>query len=130
MSVTTPIQQRLTVQVLAPHGPRLGRVKVGVPPDAVAGEVGVSQEAALSIERAAVPVETIGEEEHNVGELLHLVPDVAVGDLPETKRGDGLPHLEGIPDGLVALVLAHLRGVVLYAARCEGAGRHVIISSL
>lgn len=76
------------------------------------------QEAPLAIERAAVTVETLGEEEHNVGKLLHLVPYVAVGDFPETKRGDALPHLEGLPDGLVGLVLTHFWGVVLYAEEC------------
>ena len=89
---------------------------MGVPADAVAREVGVRQEAPLAIEGAAVAVETLGEEEHDVSELLHLVTDVAVGDLAEGQGGHLLPHLEGLADGLVRLVLAHLGGVVLDAA--------------
>ena len=87
---------------------------MGVPTDAIAGEIGMRQEAPLAIERAAVSVETLSEEEHNVGKLLHLVSYVAVGDFPEAKRGDALPRLESLPDGLMGLVLTHLRGVVLY----------------
>ena len=89
---------------------------MGVPANAVAREVGVRQEAPLAIEGAAVTVETLSEEQHDVGELLHLVSDVAVGDLAEGQRGHALPHLEGLPDGLVGLELAHLGGVVLDAA--------------
>ncbi|KAG7271946.1 hypothetical protein CRUP_007717 [Coryphaenoides rupestris] len=48
-----------------PDRPRLGRVEVGVAPDAVAGEVGVRQEAALAVKGAAVAMETLGEEEHD-----------------------------------------------------------------
>lgn len=87
---------------------------MGVPTEADTGEIGVCQEAPLAIERAAVTMETLAEEEHNVGKLLHLVPYVTVGDFPEAKRGDALPHLEGLPDGIMGLVLTHLRGVVLY----------------
>ena len=54
-----------------------------VPADAVAGEVGVRQEAPLAVEGRAVAVETLGEGEHDVGELVHLVADLAVRDLPE-----------------------------------------------
>lgn len=91
---------------------------MGVPTDAIAGEIGVCQEAPLTIERAAVTMETLSKEDHNVCKLLNLVPYVAVGDFPETERRDALPHLKGLPDGLVGLVLTHLRGVVLYAEEC------------
>lgn len=91
---------------------------MSVSTDAVARKVGVRQEAALAIERTTVAVETLGEEEHDIGKLLHLVPYVAVGNFPETQRGDALPHLEGLPDGLVGLILTHLRGVVLDPAQC------------
>lgn len=101
---------------------------MGVPADAIAGEIGMCQEAPLAIERAAVTMETLGEEDHNVCKLLHLVSYVAVWDFPETERRDALPHLEGVPDGFVGLVLAHLGAVVLYAEEgvivwvCEGGG--------
>lgn len=91
---------------------------MGVSTDAITREVGVCQESSLAIERAAVAVETFGEEDHDVGKLLHLVAYVTVGDFPETEGGDALPHLEGLPDGLVGLILAHLRGVVLYTEEC------------
>lgn len=106
-------QQRLTEQILVSNSPRLGCIKVGVPTDAVTGEVGVGQEAPLAVKRTAVTMETFSKEDHNVCKLLHLVPYVAVGDFPETEGGDALPHLEGLPDGLMGLVLTHLRGVVL-----------------
>lgn len=76
------------------------------------------QEAPLAIKRGAVAMETLRKEEHDVGELFHLVPYVTVGDFPEAKRGDALPHLEGLLDGLVGLELAHLWGVVLYTEEC------------
>lgn len=91
---------------------------MGVPSDAIPREIGMCQETSLTIERAAVTMETLGEEEHDVCKLLHLVPYVTVGDFPETEWGDALPHLEGLPDGLVGLVLADLRGVVLYTEEC------------
>lgn len=99
--------------------PRLGRIKVGVATDAVSREVGVSKESALSVEGTGVAMETLAEEDHDVCKLLHLVPNVVVGDFPEAERSDTLPHLEGIPDGLVGLVLAHLRGVILYTDKRE-----------
>lgn len=90
---------------------------MGVPTDAVTGEVGVGQEAPLAVKRAAVTMESFSKEDHNVCKLLHLVPYVTVGDFPEPEWGDALPHLEGLLDGLVGLVLTHLRGVVLYTER-------------
>ena len=88
---------------------------MGVPPDAVPGEVSVSQEAALAVERCAVPVETLREGEHDVGVLVDLAPDVAEGDLPEGDRDCALPNLEGLSNGLVCGSFPDLRGVVLYA---------------
>ena len=91
---------------------------MGVPSDAISREIGMCQETSLPIERAAVTMETLGKEEHDVCKLLHLVPYVTVGDFPEAERGDALPHLEGLPDGLVGLILTNLRGVVLYTEEC------------
>jgi len=93
---------------------------VRVSADAVAGEVRVSQEAALAVERRAVAVETLREREHDVRELVDLVPDLAVGDLPEGQRDHVLPDLEGFSDGFVCALLPDLRGVVLYADRKDG----------
>lgn len=105
----------LTPLVHVPGGPRLGQVKVRVAPDAVSGEVGVSQEAALAVERRAVAVEALGEGQHDVCELVDLVPDLAVGNLPEGDRDRALPHLESPSDGFIRGSFADLRGVVLYA---------------
>lgn len=91
-----------------------------VAPDAGAWEVGVGEESPLAIKWTTVAVETLGEEDHDVGKLLHLVADVAVGDFAEAERRDALPHLEGLPDGFVGLVLTHLRGVVLNSGRASG----------
>lgn len=65
--------------------PGLVRVKVRVSSDAGAGEVGVSQETALAVERRAVAMETRGEEDHDVG-LLPLVLDLRVRHLLSGKR--------------------------------------------
>lgn len=97
------------------NGPGLGEVKVRVAPDAVPGEVGVSQESPLAVERRAVAMETLGEGQHDVGVLVHLVPYLAVRNLPEGERDHAFPHPEGFADGFVRGPLAHLRGVVLYA---------------
>lgn len=91
-----------------------------VSPDAVAREVGVSQEAALAIERRAVAMETLGEGQHDVCKLVDLVSDLAVGNLPEGDRDRTLPHLEGSSDGFIRGPLADLRGVVLYAVIKRG----------
>ena len=86
-----------------------------VPPHAGPGEVGVGQEAPLSVERRTVAVETRGEEDHDVGLLATAIFDLLVGDFVEGQGGDRLPHLEGPADRLVRVVLADLRGVVLDA---------------
>ena len=115
------VSESLTEQVLVSNSPRLSGIKVGVSADAVTGEIGVCQESPFTVEWTAVSVETLSEEDHDVGELLHFVPYVAVRDFPEAKRSDALPHLEGLPDGFMGFVLSHLWGVVLYTARCARA---------
>lgn len=60
-------------------------------------------------------MKALGEEDHDVGVVFDLVADVAVGHLAESQRRHALPHLEGLPDGFVSLVLTHLGGVILYA---------------
>lgn len=109
-----------TPLVGGPSGPGLGEVKVRVSPDAVAREVGVSQEAALAIERRAVAMETLGKGQHDVCELVDLVSDLAVGNLSEGDRDRSLPHLEGFSDGFIRGPFANLRGVVLYAVMKSG----------
>lgn len=105
----------LTPLVEGAGGPGLSEVKVRVSPDAVSREVSMSQEAALAVERCAVAVETLRKGQHDVGELVDLVFDVAVGDLSEGEWDHALPHLEGFADGFLRGSLADLRGVVLYA---------------
>lgn len=79
------------------------------------------QEATLAIKGTAVAVEALGEEEHDVGKVLDLVPYVAIGDLAEPQRGYALPDFEGFPDGLVGLILAHFGCIVLYTEEREKA---------
>lgn len=110
----------LTPLVCVPSGPGLSEVKVRVSPDAMSGEVGVSQEAALAIERRAVTMETLREREHDVCELVNLVFDLAVGNLSEGERDHTLPHLEGFSDGFMCGSFSDLWGVVLYADRKNG----------
>lgn len=101
--------------LVGPDGPGFGQIKVRVAPNAVPREVGVRQEPTLAVERRAVAVEALGEGQHDVRVLVHLVSYVAVRNLPEGDRDDAFPDPEGSPDGLVRGPLAHLRGVVLYA---------------
>lgn len=56
----------LTAEVIIARGPGLGRVKVSVATDVGPREVGVGQEAAFAIERGAIPMEAVGEEDHDV----------------------------------------------------------------
>ena len=105
----------LTIVVGVPQRPRLVRVKVRVPADAGAREVGVGQEAALAVEGRAVAVETRGEDDGDV----HVAPAAlqgAVGHGLEAQRRHALPHVEGPADGVVGLPGAHLGRHVLDAA--------------
>lgn len=91
-----------------------------VSPNAVSGEVGVSQEAALAVKRRAVSMETLCKGQHDVCKLVDLVSDLAVGNLSEGDRDRALPHLEGFSDGFIRGPFADLRGVVLYAVIKSG----------
>lgn len=105
----------LTIQILIPDSPGLGRVKVGVPSNVGAWEVGMGQEAALAIKRRAVTMEALSKEDHDVGLLLVALTDVGIGYLSEAQRRGTLPHSECLADGLECGILAHLGGVVLDA---------------
>ena len=113
----------LTIVVGVPQRPRLVRVKVRVPADAGAREVGVGQEAALAVEGRAVAVETRGEDDGDVHVLLCAL-QLTVGHGLEAQRRHVLPHVERSPYGVVRQLAAHLGRHVLYAARTskEGAG--------
>lgn len=117
LHVTVCSSLSLTPLVGVPGGPGLSEVKVSVSSDAVSREVSVSQEAALAVKRCAVAVETIREREHDVGELVGLASDLAVGDLSEGERDHTLPHLKGFSDGVIRGSLPDLWGVVLYAVQ-------------
>lgn len=84
---------------------------------AIAWEVSVGQEASFTVKRTGVSVEAVGEEEHDVGKVFHLISDVAVRDLSESQRSDAFPHFEGFSDGLKRLVFPNFRRVVLYAEK-------------
>lgn len=111
----SPRATSLTIQILIPDSPGLGRVKVGVPSDVGAWEVGMGQEATLAIERRAVTVETLSKEDHDIGLLLVALTDVGIGYLSEVQRRGTLPHTERLADGLERGILPHLGGVVLDA---------------
>jgi len=105
----------LTAEVIVAGGPGLGAVEVGVPADVGPGEVGVGQEAALAVEGRAVPVEALGEEDHDVRLRRPALPHVPVGHLAESQRRRCRPDAEGPPDGAEGPRLAHLGRVVLDA---------------
>lgn len=69
------MQQRLTIMVGIAQRPGLVRVEVCVSSDAGAREVGMGQEAPLSIERRAITMETRGKENHDV-RFLPLIFDL------------------------------------------------------
>lgn len=67
-------------------------------------------------------MEARGEEHHDVGLLLPLLPDVLVGHLPEGQRRGLLPHPESSADSLVGVVPTQLLRVVLDAGGRELSG--------
>lgn len=93
-----------------------------VSPNAITGKVGVSQKAALAIERRAVTVESLREGQHDVRVLVDLASDPAEGDLSEGEWDHTLPHSEGFSDGLKSATFAYFRRVVLYAVIEEDRG--------
>lgn len=107
----------LTQQVAVADGPRFCCIEVRVSSYAIAWEVSVGQEASFTVKRTGVSVEAVGEEEHDVGKVFHLISDVAVRDLSESQRSDAFPHFEGFSDGLKRLVFPNFRRVVLYAEK-------------
>lgn len=111
----SPRAPSLTIHILIPDSPGLGRVKVGIPSDVGAREIGMGQEATLAIERRAVTMETLSEEDHDVCLLLMALADIGIGHLSETKWCGALPHAERLANGLERGILAHLGGVILDA---------------
>lgn len=87
---------------------------MGVASDVGAREVGVCEEATLAIEGCAVAMEALSKHDHDVGVLVAIL-DVGIGYLSETQRCVTLPHAEGLADGLIGAILAHLGGVILDA---------------
>ena len=118
-----PLAPPLTTEVVVAGGPGLGAVEVGVSADVGPREVGVGQEAAFSVEGGAVPVEALGEEDHDVRLGRPALPHLPVGHLPEAQRGGGCPHAESPTDGPERPGLPHLGGVVLDAGGEEPAPR-------
>lgn len=98
------------------QGPGFIGIEVGVAPYARPGEVGVGQEASLSIKRRAVTVETRSKDDGDVHVPLATLQG-AVGNRLEVEWRHALPHVEGSPDGLVGLARPHLRGHILNTER-------------
>lgn len=111
----SPRATSLTIQILIPDSPGLSRVKVGVPSNVGAWEIGMCQEATLAIERCAVTMEALSEEDHDVGLLLMALSDIGIGYLSKTKWCGTLPHAECLANGLECGMLSHLGGVILDA---------------
>lgn len=111
----SPRATLLTIQILIPDSPGLSRVKVGVPSDVGAGEIGMGQEATLAIKRCAVTMETLSEEDHDVCLLLMALADIGIGHLSESKRCGALPHAECLANGLECGILTYLGCVILDA---------------
>lgn len=63
----SPRATSLTIQILIPDSPGLGRVKVGVASNVGAWEVGVRKEATLAIKGRAVTMEALSEEDRSHG---------------------------------------------------------------
>lgn len=107
--------------VRVPERPGLVRVEVRVAPDARAREVGMGQEASLSIKGRAVSVETRRENDGYVHVPLAAL-QLTVGDLLEGQRGHVLPHVEGSADSFPGLRVSDFGSHVLYAGmeRKEG----------
>lgn len=89
-----------------------------VPSDSGAREIGVGQEASFTVKGRAVAMETRGEEDHDVG-LLPLALDLRVRDLLKGERRDGLPHIEGLADGPLRVLLPHFGSEVVYAVEAR-----------
>lgn len=111
----SPRATSLTIQILIPDSPGLGRVKVGVASNVGAWEVGVRKEATLAIKGRAVTMEALSEEDHDVSLFLMALADVGIGYLSETQWCGTLPHAECFADGLECGILTHLGGVILDA---------------
>lgn len=98
-----------------PQGPRLVRVKVCVPSDAGAREVGVGEEASLAVEGRAVAVKTWSEDDGDV----HVTParlQGAVWNGLEAEGRHALPHVKRPADGVMGLPGTHLWCDVFNAA--------------
>lgn len=107
----------LTQQVTVADGPRFCCIEVRVSSYAIAWEVSMGQEASFTVKRTGVSMEAIGEEEHDVGKIFHLISDVTVRDLSESQRSDAFPHFESFSDGLKRLVFPNFWRVVLYTEK-------------
>lgn len=105
----------LTIQILISDSPGLSRVKVGVPSNVGAREVGMCKEATFAIKGCAVSMEALSKEDHDVSLLLMALTDVGIGYLSEMQRCGTLPHTECLADGLKCGILSYLGGVILDA---------------
>lgn len=93
-------------------GPGLIRVKVGVPSNARAWEVGMRQEAPLAIKGWAVAMETWGEDDGDV-HLPFAGLQRAVRHRFEAQRRHTLPHVKRPADGGMCLLVSHLGREIL-----------------
>lgn len=110
-----PRVSSLTIQILILDSPGLSRVKVSVSSNVGAWEIGMGQEATLTIKRRAVTMETLSKQDHDVRLLFMAFSDVGIGHFAEAQWCGTLPYTESLSDGLECGILAHLWGIILDA---------------
>lgn len=114
----------LTIVVGVPQGPGLIGVKVRVPSDARAWEIGVGEESPLPVEGRAVAMKARSEDDGDV----HVTParlQGAVRDGLEAQGRHALPDVKRSADGVVSLPGAHLWRDIFNAVegKREGVGK-------
>lgn len=115
------LSPRFTSLVHIASCPRLCCVKVCVTSDPLAREVRVGQKASFPIKWRAITMKAFSEEKHDVCEPFGPFSYLVVWNFPKLEWCDRLPNLEGLPDGLVSLILSHFRRVVLDAVKYNSA---------
>lgn len=108
----------VTCSLLLAECPGFIHIKVCVPSHPRTREEGVSQRPPFTIKERHVSMVPGGKEQHDIRPFAAIFY-IMVKDLLKMQGRHLLPNAEGPPDGLVGLLLANSRGVVLNAERKE-----------